>query len=409
VVTEFGTTNADGGSTSNPGVDLQGTNSWITFLETNKVGWMNWSVCHLNESSAALTGVGGGSGGPWAESILSQSGAWARNKIREYNNTAYYTNNKYSITVTEGTGGTVQKKVGNTVNNGPYDFKTVVSVKAVPNSGWEFQNWTGDASGGNDSLTTTISGVNLNLGVKFYNGGVIKNGHFTFGTGSWSAAGNVLLTPIPAATVVRDGSQMKVTITEAGSSTADLYVFQTGIRLEQGKKYELSFEAKGASARKIVARVSNSRAASATPYLNYDVDLTTTLSQFKRRFDMTAATVTNGRLDFDIGGSTTGLFITNVKLLDVGQGSGIAHGAVSRQAAGSWSVANVGGVPQLRGPAEAGATASLYDTRGKLVRSMSAVDGLTIGGAGISVGNYLLVVKNASGAEVLKTKVVMAR
>lgn len=408
VVTEFGTTHADGGSAQNPGVDLGGTNSWISFLETNKVGWMNWSICHLSESSAALTGSGGGSGGPWAESILSQSGRWARDKIREYNNSTYYTNTKYSINVTEGTGGTLQKKVGNTVNNGPYDFKTVVSVKAVPNTGWEFQSWTGDASGSSDSLATTILGVNLTVGAKFYNGGVIKNGHFTFGTGSWSAAGNVVLTPLPAATIARDGSQMKVTITEAGANPTDLYVYQTGLKLEQGKKYELSFEAKGASARKIYARVSNGRTASSTVYLNSEVALTTTLTLVKRTFDM-GSTITNGRLDFDIGGDKTGLFITNVKLLDIGQGSGVARGAVSGRSAGSWSVASVGGVPVLRGPAETGATVYLYDTRGKLVKSMSAVNGLNLGGAGLSAGNYLSVVKNASGAEVLRSRVVMTR
>jgi len=410
VVTEFGTTNADGGA-NNSGVDLSGTDSWISFLETNNVGWMNWSVCHLGESSAALTSSGGG-GGPWATSILSQSGSWARSKILDKNGSAYYPSNKYSVNVTVdgNTGGKVEKKVGTAVNNGPYDYKTVVSVKATPDAGWEVQSWSGDATGSSDSMATTILGVNLNMGVKFYNGGVIKNGHFTYNTGSWSAMGNSLQTPTPAATLARDGSQLKITITEAGKAPEHLYVFQSGLKFEQGRKYELSFDAKGASARKMVARVSNSRAASTTPYLNYEVDLGTSVTSFKKTFDMSGATVTNGRLDFDIGGDKTGLFITNVRLLDVGAGTtGITHGGISKPALSSWSVVSVGGIPKLRGPVDAGATLSLYDTRGKLVRSMSAVDGLSIGGTGVSAGHYLIVVRNVSGAEVLRSKVALSR
>jgi len=408
VVTEFGTTKADGGA-NNSGVNLPGTNDWISFLETNKVGWMNWSICNLGESSAALTGSGG-TGGPWATSLLSSSGSWARGKILEYNGTTYYPSNTYSLNVTAGEGGTVEKKVGNTVKNGPYNFKEVVSVKATPNPGWEVQGWSGDASGFSDSMATTILGVNLNMGVKFYNGGVIKNGHFTNNTGNWNTGANSLTTPVPSATIARDGSQLKVTISEGGTSPEHLYVYQNGIKLEQGRKYELSFEAKGVAARKIVARVSNSRAATATPYLSYEANLSTTTQLFKQSFDMSGATVTNGRLDFDIGGSAVGLFLSNIRLIDVGQGSTvIVRGASSVPAASSWSVASVGGVPQLRGPAEAGAKASLYDTRGKMVKSMPAVHGLTIGGAGIPAGNYLLVVRNGSGAEVLRSKVVTLR
>ena len=406
LVTEFGTTAADGGSNMS-GVDLSGTNDWITFLEEKKVGWMNWSICNLKESSAALSGSGGG-GGPWTESMLSESGKWARNKILGYNGSTYYSNGTYSVTVTAGEGGKVEKKVGNTVKDGPYNYKDVVSVKAIPNAGWEVQQWTGDATGFSDSMATTILGLNLNMGVKFYNGGVIKNGHFTHNTGSWSASGNVLLTPIPTAALARDGSQLKVTISQPGTSISDLFVSQTGLKLEQGRKYKLSFEAKGVSARKIVAKVSNGRSGTSTTYTTLEKDLTTTMTAYEQTFNM-GSTITNGRLDFEIGGSSTGVFITNVKLVDAGAGTGVARGEAIRPAVSSWSVANIGGAWQLRGPAEAGARVSIYDTRGKLLKSMSAADGLAIGGAGISAGNYLVVVKNSSGAEVMRSKVVIAR
>ncbi|MDR2693545.1 MAG: cellulase family glycosylhydrolase [Chitinispirillales bacterium] len=413
VVTEFGTTPASG----NGDVNESGTNTWITYLEEKGIGWMNWSICDLSETSGALVANSGGtSGGPWT---TKQSGTWARNKIISYNGASganYYPTNTYTVnvTATPSDGGSVEKRKGGAVSNGPYNWKDVVSVKAVPNPGWEIKKWTGDASGSLESMETTITGVNLSMGVEFYNGGVIKNGHFSTGTGNWSVYKNGLAAQIPNATIAWDNSQpatpaVKATITAAGSNVEDLSVFQNGLTFEQGRRYELSFEAKGASARTLVARASNNRAVSATPYLSLTANLGTSMAPYTGTFNMTGATVTNGRLDFDIGANAAAVTIANVKLRDIGTATGVAHGAISKPAAVTWSIANVGGVPLLRGPADAGAKASIYDTRGKLVRSVSAVDGLNIGGAGLSAGNYLLVVKNGSGAEVLRSKVATAK
>jgi len=410
-VTEFGTTMANGKT----GHNESATNEWITYLEEKNVGWIQWEVGDRNEESSIISnGFGGVEGGPWT---LKPSGTWGRNKIIGYNGSSganYYPTTTYSVNVTAGEGGTVQKKVSGAVSNGPYSWKTVVSVIAAPNSGWEIKKWTGDAYGTLDSMAVIIYGINLNMGVTFHNGGVIKNGHFALGTSPWAIYRDGLISPVPNATLAWDDSQpdnpqMKVTISAAGTNPEDLSVYQRDIRFEQGRRYELSFEAKGASARKIVARVSNNRAASATPYLSFEANLGTAMAPFSGSFNMTAATVTNGRLDFDLGGNAAAVSIANVKLRDVGPATGIARGAVSKSAVNSWSVASVGGVPQLRGPAEAGAKASLYDTRGKLVKSMPAVNGLTLGGTGIPAGHYLVVVKNGSGAEALRSKVVVAR
>jgi endoglucanase len=412
VVTEFGTTDYTGNGT----VQESASNTWITYLEEKNIGWINWSVCDLPETSGILTSSSGGTtGGPsWS---LKQSGTWVRGKILGYNGSSganYYPTTTYTInaTASPSEGGTVEKRKGNAVSNGPYNWKDAVTIKAVPNAGWEIKRWTGDASGSQESMDVTITGVNLNMGVEFYNGGVIKNGHFATGTGNWSMYKNGLATTVPAGSIAWDEAApgVKATITAAGANIEDLSVFQNNLTFTQGRKYELSFEAKGASARPLVARVSNNRAATATVYLNHPVNLTTSMAPYTATFSMTGATVTNGRLDFDMGGNAAAVTIANVKLKDVGAGStGVAHGAISRPAAATWSVATVGGVPLLRGPIDAGAKALLYDTRGKLVKSVSAVNGLNIGGAGISAGNYLLVVKNGSGAEVLRSKVVTAK
>lgn len=408
-VTEFGTTSANGKTGHNPGA----SDEWITYLEGKNVSWVNWEVGHRDEESAILS-ASASTGGPWS---LKAAGTWVRNKIINYNGSSganYYPTTTYTVNVTAGEGGTVQKKVNGSVNNGPYSWKNVVIVKAVPNAGWEIKKWTGDAYGSNDSLDITMYGLNYNLGVTFYNGGVIKNGHFASGITNWGSYKNGLLSPAPAGTIEWDNANadnpmLKATITSAGTNPEDISVYQTGLKLEQARKYELSFEAKSASARKLVARVSNGRSASSAVYLSKEVSLGTTVATFKESFNMGGATITNGRLDFDLGGNAAAVSITNVRLLDVGAGTGVVRGAVSKPTVDAWSIANVGGVPRLRGPAEAGATVSLYDTRGKLVKSMSAVDGLDFGGAGISAGRYLAVVKDRSGAEVLRSKVVMSR
>jgi endoglucanase len=414
-VTEFGTTSANGKTGHNEAA----TNTWITYLEQKNIGWINWEVGDRDEQSAILAnGSRGTDGGPWT---LKSAGTWARGKILSYNGSSganYYPATTYSINVTAGEGGTVQKKVGSTVNNGPYSWKNVVTVAAVPNAGWEVVKWTGDAFGVLESMDITVYGLNYNMGVTFHNGGVIKNGHFGTGTSYWAVYKNSLLSPAPSAEISWDESQaggaaMKITIATPGESPEVLSVFQgpnlNGLKFEQGRKYEVSFEARAASARTMVARASNNRAASATPYLSLPVNLGTTMSQFTGTFNMSAATVANGRLDFDVGGNAAAIYIRNVKVRDIGAATGVSRGAPAMLSASAWSVTRAGSAWQLRGPAEAGATAALYDTRGKTVKAMSAADGLNFGGAGIPAGNYFLVVKNRLGAEVFRAKVVMAK
>ncbi len=44
-----------------------------------------------------------------------------------------------------------------TPNGGKYDSGTKVTLTAMPEEGWEFVNWSGDASGSDNPLTVTIS------------------------------------------------------------------------------------------------------------------------------------------------------------------------------------------------------------------------------------------------------------
>lgn len=100
--TEWGTTEASG--TGGPYINASG--DWLTYLDDQKISWVNWSLCNKNETSAALKGLqqafveGKGTvvqqketplvpaqlnatGVPyWPQDQLSVSGAYVRAKIR---------------------------------------------------------------------------------------------------------------------------------------------------------------------------------------------------------------------------------------------------------------------------------------------------------------------------------------
>jgi len=59
---------------------------------------------------------------------------------------------QYTLTITAGTGGTTDPSPGTHT----YDSGTQVVVKATANSGYEFSNWSGDASGNTNPITITM-------------------------------------------------------------------------------------------------------------------------------------------------------------------------------------------------------------------------------------------------------------
>jgi len=59
---------------------------------------------------------------------------------------------QYTLTISAGTGGTTDPSPGSYI----YDTGASISVKALPNSGYQFSSWSGDASGTNNSITLTM-------------------------------------------------------------------------------------------------------------------------------------------------------------------------------------------------------------------------------------------------------------
>ena len=78
-VTEWGTVNANG-----DGAVAEGeTAAWMTFLKTNHISNVNWSITDKAEGAAALVPGASATGG-WAEAQLTASGAHVRTIVRSW-------------------------------------------------------------------------------------------------------------------------------------------------------------------------------------------------------------------------------------------------------------------------------------------------------------------------------------
>jgi len=68
--------------------------------------------------------------------------------------TAHFTQNQYTLTVTIDGSGSVTKNP----NQATYTYGQVVTLTAVPGSGWVFGSWTGDLTGSQNPKTITMNG-----------------------------------------------------------------------------------------------------------------------------------------------------------------------------------------------------------------------------------------------------------
>ena len=397
LVTEFGTVNANGDGQHN----ATGTNSWLTALEGWKVGWINWSVTHKAEGASILSATGTG-GGPWS---LKENGTYIKGKITGSNGSAYSNWLKtypVNVTVAEGSG-TVKKQIGTAVNNGPYNYGDAVSIIAVPDAGWQLDRWEGDAAGWSDTLKYTVKGGELNIKVFFGPASLIKNGTFERAITDWTAQST-------GVTLAQEDGTLKVTVT--GASAA---VRQFDVKLEKGKKYKLSFRAKASGGNVSVTPRMTNRTGAVSYWEGAPAALTPAWAPVEREFPMCADNDATARFWLQTNNASGAVYnIDDIMLDESGtaspgdcQTTAVLPPAAKAQRT-AWSVSRVGGTLQLRGPVEAGAKASLYDVRGKAIRSIAAVDGLTLG-AGVPAGSYMLVVRNGKGGEVYRTRVVMAR
>lgn len=77
-VTEFGTT----AHTGNGDNDFASAQRYIDLMAQHKISWVNWAFSDHGQTSAAFIRNTCSTDGPWNGSVLTPSGAWARDKMR---------------------------------------------------------------------------------------------------------------------------------------------------------------------------------------------------------------------------------------------------------------------------------------------------------------------------------------
>jgi endoglucanase len=422
-VSEFGISEP-GGGTGGPNdnkekniIDTVEARVWFDFLDENQIGWANWTIGNKPEAASALTsgGVGGGwttgsstSCRAWDRTTpvtncnlhgdLRCSGSWIRTKLKYYATPV-------TFSATASGDGAVSVSPQST----QYFPAQQVTLTAAPRSGSRFEGWSGGVTGNlKESPKTIILKGNTAVGAVFFPNNLISNSTFTANADGW------VKYPTSGAAVpdvaTANGELVVTMPSNVGSAPDGIRVEHQNTSLTNGKKYKLTFDARATQARTIQA-VYRIRSGLDVIEINIGapVSLTTTMRKdIEVEFNMTAATTTAGFISFYLGGQQGNVTFDNVKLVDAGQGTSVAPQTVAAHGRTSWSVAQSGGVLQLRGPVEAGAKVSLYDTRGKMVKSAAAQDGMTFG-VGVPAGNYLVVVKNRAGMEVMKSRVSLVK
>ena len=140
----------------------------------------------------------------------------------------YHPPTKYSLTVNTVGQGSV------TPNGGTYEAGTPVTLTATPAPGWQFDGWSGDASGsdnpltitmdGNKTITATFSKIQGTMYTLTVN--TVGQGSVTPNGGTYEAGTSVTLTASPASGWQFDGwsgdasgSNNPITITMNGNKT----------------------------------------------------------------------------------------------------------------------------------------------------------------------------------------------
>jgi endoglucanase len=79
-ITEWGTTNADGGNKDRK-IYTEASELWLKWAEKYQISWANWALMNKNETSSALV-MGASTKGDWPEDAITQSGRWVKEQIK---------------------------------------------------------------------------------------------------------------------------------------------------------------------------------------------------------------------------------------------------------------------------------------------------------------------------------------
>jgi|GEM_PF-696284 len=277
-----------------------GTSDWDNFYPPN-LATHDYLVAH-NIPHYWLSVEGGGHDGS----------VW-RPAMWNFLQMAFPANTNPSLTIQTTGNGTVDRSA-----TGPtYAKGTSVTLTAKPQTGWVLRSWSGPGVSGSQNPVTitmdsskTITAIFTRVAV---DGNWVLNGDFSSGSDPWilntwggTAQGSVV------------NGEYKIAPSVLGTGNASIQLVQNGILLVKGKSYEVKFDAYASANRTLEGNVEQD----ISPWTSYlpalqSFDLTTTKTTYSYTFTMTNSTDSNGRVSFNAGASTTGLFLDNISIRDV--------------------------------------------------------------------------------------------
>lgn len=156
-------------------------------------------------------------------------------------------------------------------------------------------------------------------------GSLIRNGQFDSNADNWTAYWGDEWNGYSTGIVEQRGGELVIQIDTTGSQNWNPQISQEGLKLEQGKTYRLSFDARAEGERKI--NVGIGRKLDTDPwyiaYFGSDVLLNTDKQHFTFTFTMSSASEDNARIDFNVGmydqsgSELQDVFLDNIMLIEV--------------------------------------------------------------------------------------------
>jgi len=206
-------------------------------------------------------------------------------------------------------------------NSDSYASGTSVTLTAAAKSGYKFDGWSGSASGTTNPLSVTMN-ADKTITAKFSltaddTTNLIKDGKFpgTSLTSNWELKQGQYYGNSEASASV-SGGKATINVTKKGSNPWEPQLVQTGIPIDSGVSYRLTFDAQASVARELQVLLQRPD----SPWTTYSekaVDLTSTSQTVTLEFKMTSASNTNGQLAFNMGQSTGSVTLSNVKLVRI--------------------------------------------------------------------------------------------
>lgn len=188
---------------------------------------------------------------------------------------------------------------------------TVVTLTAAAAEGWTFGGWARDGSGKNATLSVTMDAPHTVQAVFLSASNLIVNGDFANGTAGWTPSAWSPDGAAAGTASVQNGA-FSYAVTNGGTDTWNVQLFQTAVPFVKGTSYTLSFDASASQARSIKV------------YANLGaIDKAVSLGTASAKFSYTfvSDSTESGKLSFDIGGpGAAGITVTldNVSIMSGG-------------------------------------------------------------------------------------------